>query len=147
MLKFMKYTAFVMVLFLPDISAAKERIDYTVMNPEDNTSKCKMVETVTLSLSYNNIPIELSAINDFLEVRTGEIMATAKALGVESLILNNIGYNVYSNYSGVGKLNYMLGGNVSMQLDNAQQATKLMEAFVKEGYVPNMNVNSYRQCP
>lgn len=123
--------------FAEKVAAKRMSEPYTA-----NGQTCKMVETVSISLSFSNIPVSLDAVKSNVDERLAEIDALAKDVGIKELIIQNMNYNIYSNNGG----GYLLNGSFSLQIDNADLAAALMKALSGKAYVPNLSVNSYRQC-
>lgn len=134
---------------------AEEKVSLTnlVLGGAGNTSQnCKMVESATVSLSFNNIPVTLENAKQTVDERMEQIENLAKDVGISNLVIQNVNYNVYGNNSG-GCLGangeataYVLNGSISLQMENADQAGSFIKSVSGKGFVANLNVNSYRQC-
>lgn len=114
------------------------------------TQTCKMVETVTLNINFNNIPIELKEASGFMEQKAEDVTAKAADLGIEKIDIQNMSYNVYSYNNGgcnAGATSqFQLNGSFSFQLKDSKKAITLMESLSDMGYNVNFNMNAYRQC-
>ena len=117
----------------------------------DSGQNCKMVETATLGINFNNVPIELKSSKSYVQQKADEILTLAADLAIEDIHIQNMNYNIYTNnYGGCNNTStpssYQLNGNVSFQMPNAENAEKLMEFIGEKGYNVNFNMNAYRQC-
>ena len=125
--------------------AAKSRI----MAPGQGQN-CEMVKTATLSINFSNVPTEIKDTQSYVDKKVDAVLKIADGLDVESIHIQNMSYNVYSNNSGGCHGNvsarYNLNGNVSFQIGNAEKAAALLEKLDDEGYNVNFNMNAYRQC-
>lgn len=112
---------------------------------------CKMVESVNVSLSFGNVPVALEEIKAKVDGLLAEVNALGKDAGIESLTIQNMNYSIYGTSNGypvaanTGAV-YTLSGSFTLQIDSAEKATALMKVLSGKSFVPNMNVNSYRQC-
>lgn len=141
---------FFTVSFAP-FAYASERVKITA---DTQTQKeCPMVENVTLSLNFNSAPVSLDDIDAAMKGHRTAIDALAKSVGIDSLIVQNIGYNIYDpNPTGVNLVNganvrtYAVNGSMTFKLDTAEQGKVFLKALSGKGYIPNLSVNAYRQC-
>ena len=115
-----------------------------------NQQNCKMVETATVGINFNNVPTDIKSAKSYTQEKADEVITIAKDLGIEDIIVQNMNYNVYSNNgggcSGAVASQYNLNGNISFQIADAEKAANLMEAISEKGYKVNFNMNAYRQC-
>lgn len=134
---------------------AEEKVSLTnlVMGGSGNTSQnCKMVESATVSLSFNNVPVTLETAKKDVDERMAQIETLAKDAGISNLVVQNVNYNVYGNNSGGcvsasgDTTSYVLNGSISLLLESADQAGEFVKSVSGKGFIANLNVNSYRQC-
>ena len=147
-MRFLKLALIVAALMgFSDISYARKMIAPT------GQQNCSMVETATVGINFSNVPIDINSAKSYTQEKADEVMALAADLGIEDITLQNLNYNVYSNYSGgcqggatqIGQ--YTLSGGISFQVNSgAEKAAMLMEAIGEKGYNVNFNMNAYRQC-
>lgn len=134
---------------------AAEKVSLTnlVMGGGTGASQnCKMVESATVSLSFNNVPVTLETAKQSVDERMAQIETLAKDLGISNLVIQNVNYNVYGNNSGGcvsangDTTSYVLNGSISLQMESADQAGEFVKSISGKGFIANLNVNSYRQC-
>lgn len=113
---------------------------------------CKMVETISLGVNFNNINIEIGKAKSFVDEKMAEIEAFAKEVGIGKFEVQNVSYNVYANnYSGgcgmpSAPAQYQMNGSFSYTVDDAAKAAELTKKVEAKGYQINLNSSAYRQC-
>ena len=120
-----------------------------MMSPQAIAERCPMKENAQLGVNFNNQPVELDALKDYMQSKIDEIQAIAADMGVEDLVVQSMNYNIYNNYGGgipATKPSYMMNGNLAFTLGSASQGAGLMEKLGEKGYIVNFNMNAYRQC-
>lgn len=113
---------------------------------------CRMIETNTLVVNFNNIPVTVSKAKAFMDERVAEIETLAKQAGLQKFELNSLNYSVYGNSTGggcgemVAPVQYILSGSVGYTLDDVTKAESLIKQIEAKGYQINLNSNAYKQC-
>ena len=115
-----------------------------------NDLTCDMVETATLGVSFNQVPISLDGFQAYIDGKRDEIFNFAADLEIADIVLHNMNYNInYYNQGGspsAEEKSYVMNGSLSFQMKDADKAPLLMEKVGALGYQVNFNVNAYRQC-
>lgn len=141
---------FFLMSFVP-FAYASERIK--ISSDVQTQKECPMIENVTLSLSFNSAPLALDDIENFMKKQQSVFDEIAKSVGVDDLLVQNMGYNIYDSNPGAINMadgesirTYAFNGSISFKLDTAEQGKALLKALSGKGYIPNLSVNAYRQC-
>lgn len=138
----------VLLLLVSIPAIASER----VMMASGITGKnCKMVENVTINMSYNEQGIELANAKNMMDDKLAVVQDSATSLGIENIELQSYSYNIYANNNGgcganTSSGNYQFNGNLSFLLKSADKTDELMKALSEKGFYVNFNLNAYRQC-
>lgn len=129
--------------------AAFDVLARELVAPSDSRS-CEMVETATLGVSFNQVPVKLDGFQEYINMKRDEIFNLAADLQITDIVLQNMNYNInyfYNNgFPRDEKKDYVMNGNLSFQMKDADKAPLLMEKVGALGYQVNFNVNAYRQC-
>ena len=113
-------------------------------------ANCHMVKNAQMGISFNNVAVELTAVQSYVDQQAAGVISVAADLGIEDIFIQNMNYNLYSN-NGSGCNNqsnaqYSMNGNISFQISDSEKAVSLMEKVGENGYNVTFNMNSYRQC-
>ncbi len=111
---------------------------------------CKMVETATLGVNFNQVPVQLDGFQAYINQKRDEILGVAADLEIKDIVIQNMNYNIYPNnnsgYPMQGPKPYFMNGGMSFQIQDTENAPLLMEKVGTLGYQVNFNVSAYRQC-
>ena len=141
---------FLITLFVISSPAlASEKFD---MRSAITGQNCSMVETASVSMSFNEQGIDLAKASKLMDEKRATVQEVATGLGIEGIELQSYSYNVYANNNGgcggstASTENYQFNGNLSFLLRSADKSEALMKALSEKGFYVNFNLNAYRQC-
>ena len=146
----MKNSKIIFMVVLLSASLMASNVSAKRLLSSSNGQNCKMVETASLSVSFNNVSVELKNTKSYIEEKADEILLIAKDLEIEEIHINNMNYNVYTNNNGGCNAStpskYNMNGSFSFKIDDAEKAATLVGAIGAKGYQVNFSMNGYRQC-
>ncbi|PCJ97254.1 MAG: hypothetical protein COA45_09950 [Zetaproteobacteria bacterium] len=115
-----------------------------------NDPTCDMVETATLGVSFNQIPVALDGFQAYINSKRDKIFKLAADLEISDIVLHNINYNIIHNnqggYPSAEEKYYVMNGGLSFKMKDANKVPLLMEKVSALGFQVNFNMNAYRQC-
>ena len=113
-------------------------------------ANCHMVKNAQMGISFSNVAVELASAQSYVDDQVAQVMSIAADIGIEDIFIQNMNYNLYSNNGGSRNAQsgtqYLMNGNISFQVSDAEKAVSLMEKVGGNGYNVTFNMNSYRQC-
>lgn len=120
----------------------------------DDLSSCPMIDQSQVNINFNSRYSDLNQIKELMDNKIKEVEAMAKQAGIEKIVLQSMNYNIYANdrnaYTDIvdeeNKRIYQLNGNISFNIEPADNALELMEMLINKGYFGGLNVNKYRRC-
>jgi hypothetical protein len=112
---------------------------------------CKMEETLSISVNFNSIPVQIGDAKKIMDEKILEIETIARELGIKKFEMQNTNMSVYSNGNSAcnqetPNTRYNMNGGVNYNLDDASMAGELAKRIESKGYQINLNSNAYRQC-
>lgn len=129
--------------------------------PAATGQNCGMTESSSITVSFNNVTVEIGDVKKFMDDRIAELETDAKDAGIKKFELQSTNMNVYSNnYAGVPviqyaksdnttvapKVPYQLSGSVTYVLDDVTKIASVADKLTSKGYQINIASNAYREC-
>lgn len=106
------------------------------------SDNCKLSEQANLSVNFDGMSETATDVPVKLQKEIDAIAAYAKDLGINELKAQSQSYSIYTQMMG-GKISgYNYNTSVSYEMDNAEQAVKLMERLTDKSMQTSLNVNS-----
>lgn len=141
-------------LLLLTAAPAMAEVVATVAAPAGASSpRCRLIETVNFGINFGNVTLDAASARSYVNDRIAEVQTMAKEIGLDSLEVNNMNYNLYSNtnnytYAGSAQpqIQLQLNGNVTFIMADANKAMELMEKVSQKGFNVTFSLNAHRQC-
>lgn len=125
----------------------------SISAPAVNNKGCRFVETANFGINFGNVTLDALAAKTYVSEKIAEIQAMAQTVGLETLEINSINYNLYSNannYTYAGSMppqpQLQLSGNITFIVTDPQKGVYLMQEAAQKGFNVNFSLNAYRQC-
>ena len=102
-------------------------------------------ENAQLSINFNGIDKDVSAVKSILDRKIAEVKAIADSLHLTKFEMQSYNYNVNANYNGMsnGEQQFQYNGNATFSILPTDRALDVMNILTKKGYRASVNVNSY----
>lgn len=141
-------SAFLLLTALP---AVAESVATIAAPAGAGNSRCRLVETANFGINFGNVSLDAASAKSYVNDRIAEVQAMAKEVGLDSLEISNMNYNLYSNnngyaYAGSAPPQLQLNGNVAFLVSDVAKGTLLMEKASQKGFNVTFSLNANRQC-
>lgn len=139
----------VLLLFMAAPAVAESVV--TIAAPAGVNPRCRLIETANFGINFGNVALDAASAKSYVNDRIAEVQAMAKEVGLDSLEISNMNYNLYSNnngyaYAGSAPPQLQLNGNVSFLVSDVAKGTLLMEKASQKGFNVTFSLNANRQC-
>ena len=115
------------------------------------TPTCLLTGKNQININFYNQGVSLATIKSIMDTRVNDIKETATDLGIETVEMQSINYNLRANNPGqhqcaASENLYRLNGNMSFNIEPSEKAIDLLVQLDEKGYSGGLNVNKHRRC-